>query len=122
MQDEKAAKKSPSGDGPVFAKESALKDAEDGAVQVSTVNENSGIYDPTKESRMTRLGLTAESFKRAPGLTMTHVGRSGHLHYAIALQPTVANVLFSQLMALQTLRPLCPCRVCCETDPVNYGQ
>jgi len=73
MQDEKAAKKSPSGDGPVFAKESALKDAEDGAVQVSTVNQNDGIYDPTKESRMTRLGLTAESFKRAPGLTTTHV-------------------------------------------------
>ncbi|WVR04932.1 hypothetical protein IAU60_001944 [Kwoniella sp. DSM 27419] len=30
---------------------------------------NDGYYDPSKESRMTRLGLTAESFKRAPGST-----------------------------------------------------
>lgn len=28
-----------------------------------------GLYDPTKESRWTRLGLTFESFKRAPGTT-----------------------------------------------------
>ena len=111
MQDEKAAKKSPSGDGPVYAKESALKDAEDGAVQVSTVDQNSGIYDPSKESRMTRLGLTAESFKRAPGLTTTHVGGCGHLRYAITLQPLVANTLSFQLMALQIWRPLCRCRV-----------
>lgn len=27
------------------------------------------FYDPYKESRLTRLGLTAESFKRAPGTT-----------------------------------------------------
>jgi amino acid transporter len=27
------------------------------------------VYDPSKESRMTRLGLTKESFKRAPGTT-----------------------------------------------------
>ena len=27
------------------------------------------LYDPSKESRWTRLGLTTESFKRAPGTT-----------------------------------------------------
>lgn len=27
------------------------------------------IYDPSKESRWTRLGLSLESFKRAPGST-----------------------------------------------------
>ena len=27
------------------------------------------FYDPSKESRLTRLGLTFESFKRAPGTT-----------------------------------------------------
>ena len=27
------------------------------------------FYDPMQESRMTRLGLTLESFKRAPGTT-----------------------------------------------------
>ena len=27
------------------------------------------VYDPSKESRWTRLGVTAESFKRAPGST-----------------------------------------------------
>lgn len=27
------------------------------------------FYDPSKESRLTRLGLTFESFKRAPGVT-----------------------------------------------------
>lgn len=27
------------------------------------------FYDPSQESRMTRLGLTLESFKRAPGST-----------------------------------------------------
>lgn len=27
------------------------------------------VYDPSKESRLTRLGLNAESFKRAPGAT-----------------------------------------------------
>ncbi|KIM23648.1 hypothetical protein M408DRAFT_27737, partial [Serendipita vermifera MAFF 305830] len=29
----------------------------------------SGLYDPSKESVWTRLGLTFESFKRAPGTT-----------------------------------------------------
>jgi amino acid transporter len=28
-----------------------------------------GLYDPSKESRWTRLGITFESFKRAPGTT-----------------------------------------------------
>jgi len=28
-----------------------------------------GLYDPSKESRWTRLGVTFESFKRAPGTT-----------------------------------------------------
>lgn len=28
-----------------------------------------GLYDPKSESRWTRLGLTFESFKRAPGTT-----------------------------------------------------
>lgn len=27
------------------------------------------FYDPSKESRLTRLGLNFESFKRAPGVT-----------------------------------------------------
>jgi amino acid transporter len=31
--------------------------------------ENFEFYDPSKESVWTRLGLTVESFKRAPGTT-----------------------------------------------------
>lgn len=45
-------------------------------VLVSTVGKDA-FYDPTKESRLTRLGLTAESFKRAPGTTG---GQTGELH------------------------------------------
>lgn len=37
-------------------------------VQVSTVGKDA-FYDPSKETVWTRLGLTAESFKRAPGTT-----------------------------------------------------
>ena len=41
------------------------------------ITENSvgddGVYDPSKESVWTRLGLTAESFKRAPGATRGQV-------------------------------------------------
>jgi hypothetical protein len=32
-------------------------------------NENEGYYDPSLESRWTRLGLNLESLKRAPGTT-----------------------------------------------------
>ncbi|KAK9893745.1 amino-acid permease inda1 [Cystobasidium minutum MCA 4210] len=45
------------------------KKAVDGSqVQVSTVGRD-GFYDPKQETVWTRLGLTAESFKRAPGTT-----------------------------------------------------
>lgn len=37
-------------------------------VLVSTLGKDA-FYDPSKESRWTRLGLTGESFKRAPGTT-----------------------------------------------------
>jgi hypothetical protein len=33
----------------------------------------SDVYDPSKESRWTRIGLNAESFKRAPGTTAGQV-------------------------------------------------
>lgn len=43
---------------------------ENGEVVVSSVDKSKdGMYDPSKESRLTRLGLTFESFKRAPGST-----------------------------------------------------
>lgn len=32
-------------------------------------NASSEFYDPSKESRATRLGVNFESFKRAPGVT-----------------------------------------------------
>lgn len=44
------------------------KPGESGNIQESTVGRDA-FYDPSKESRMTRLGLTGESFKRAPGTT-----------------------------------------------------
>lgn len=31
--------------------------------------QGAGFYDPSQESKWTRLGLTLESFKRAPGTT-----------------------------------------------------
>ena len=39
------------------------------------------LYDPSKESIWTRLGLTAESFKRAPGTT-GYVHIRPHIVYA----------------------------------------
>jgi len=41
-------------------------------VQVTTMKKP-GFYDPMQETRMTRLGLSWESFKRAPGSTGGHV-------------------------------------------------
>lgn len=39
-------------------------------VEISTVKKNNvELYDPMQESRATRLGLTWESFKQAPGST-----------------------------------------------------
>lgn len=38
-------------------------------VEVSTVKKPYEFYDPMKETRATRLGLTLESFKQAPGST-----------------------------------------------------
>lgn len=51
-----------------------LKDGGSGVadVQVTTMKKP-GIYDPMQESKMTRLGLSWESFKRAPGSTMGQV-------------------------------------------------
>jgi hypothetical protein len=40
--------------------------APDANVRVAAADD---YYDPSQESRMTRLGLTARSFTRAPGLT-----------------------------------------------------
>lgn len=52
------------------------KKAVDGSqVQVSTVGRD-GFYDPKQETVWTRLGLTAESFKRAPGTTGGQTGES----------------------------------------------
>lgn len=46
---------------------------EKGAIEpnhhVEHVGDTEGLYDPSKESVWTRLGLTFESFKRAPGTT-----------------------------------------------------
>jgi amino acid transporter len=38
-------------------------------IDVSTVKKRQPAYDPMQETRMTRLGLSWESFKRAPGST-----------------------------------------------------
>lgn len=46
-------------------------------VLVSTVGKDA-FYDPSKESVWTRLGLTGESFKRAPGTTG---GQKGQLEF-----------------------------------------
>lgn len=48
-----------------------LKDGGSGVadVQVTTMKKPTGFYDPMQESKATRLGLTWESFKRAPGST-----------------------------------------------------
>lgn len=48
-----------------------------GDVQVTTVG-NNGVYDPSKESVFTRLGLTFESFKPAPGSTAGQVVHGQH--------------------------------------------
>lgn len=47
-------------------------------VLVSTVGKDA-FYDPSKESVWTRLGLTVESFKRAPGTTGGQQGESDQL-------------------------------------------
>ena len=43
------------------------------------------LYDPSKESIWTRLGLTAESFKRAPGTT-------GYVHPHPHIVPHIVDV------------------------------
>jgi len=46
------------------------KDVESSSVSSGIANGTKyEFYDPSQESRMTRLGLTFESFKRAPGVT-----------------------------------------------------
>lgn len=40
-----------------------------GAIQETTVEKPQEFYDPSKESRLTRLGLNAKSFGKAPGST-----------------------------------------------------
>lgn len=42
-------------------------------VEISTVRQRQGLYDPSQEKKLTRWGLNAESFKRAPGSTGGHV-------------------------------------------------
>ena len=44
------------------------------------------LYDPSKESIWTRLGLTAESFKRAPGTT-GYVHTHPYIAYAFLRPP-----------------------------------
>jgi hypothetical protein len=56
------------------AKVGEKKPGESGDVLVSTVGRDA-FYDPKKESMWTRLGLTAESFKRAPGTTGGQTGQ-----------------------------------------------
>ena len=46
-------------------------------VEISTVKKSSGLYDPMQETIATRLGLTWESFKAAPGSTGGQVGQLG---------------------------------------------
>jgi len=41
--------------------------SEEGVYPVAARNETK-FYDPSKETQMTRLGLSLESFKRAPGV------------------------------------------------------
>lgn len=50
-----------------------LKDGGAGNIQISTLDKDA-IYDPRQESIWTQLGLSFESFKRAPGTTAGHVG------------------------------------------------
>jgi hypothetical protein len=45
------------------------KDDEKQGSSTDVTVEETLFYDPSKESRWTRLGLTLESFKRAPGTT-----------------------------------------------------
>ena len=40
-----------------------------GYIDEKTLTDSSEFYDPSKESKLTRLGLTARSFTRAPGNT-----------------------------------------------------
>ena len=42
-------------------------------VEISTVRQRQGLYDPMQEKKLTRWGLNAESFKRAPGSTGGHM-------------------------------------------------
>jgi amino acid transporter len=42
---------------------------ETGGIQVMSPPDHDEFYDPSKESALTRAGLTLESFKRAPGVT-----------------------------------------------------
>lgn len=55
-------------------KTSDKKPGDENNVLVSTVGKDA-FYDPSKESIWTRLGLTAESFKRAPGTTAGQTGQ-----------------------------------------------
>lgn len=61
-----------------YSKTDELFDEEKGSGLINTVvvesdisqdDVQSGLYDPSKESIWTRLGLSPESFKRAPGGT-----------------------------------------------------
>lgn len=47
-------------------------------VSVTTLQRKPVQYDPSKESRLTRLGLNLESFKKAPGATGGHVVHGKH--------------------------------------------
>jgi amino acid transporter len=48
---------------PAAAGEDSVKESE------GNDGQHAEFYDPYKESRLTRMGLTFESFKRAPGTT-----------------------------------------------------
>lgn len=58
---------------------------------ISTSNNASsdGFYDPSKESIWTRLGVTFESFKRAPGTTgcVHHLAPGVVCHHAVITGP-----------------------------------
>lgn len=85
--------------------------------EVSSVNSNpprkTVFYDPSKETRLTRLGLNLESFKRAPGTTACVPYISMDLRAFLILICIVAKLSLVGPM-LKILNGLWPMRRCCS--------
>lgn len=62
------------------------------------------FYDPSQESRLTRMGLNAESFKRAPGATHGQVAHGVPPEFVQQQNPLLQQVMVS--------RPKCPTEHC----------